>query len=350
MSVIIRKKKLSDGRLSIYLDYYINGQRQYEFLKLYLGKDKTENKDTQKLANSIRAKREIEIQNSEHGFIPAFKKRLNFVEYFEKQAKSKPAHEKNWFSCLKHLNDFTKGHIQFSAVNEDWLELFRDYLLSKVSNNTAHSYFSKVKCALKRAVKDKIIFRNPTELIDTIKTTETERPYLIQEELQKLANTPCKDSEVKRAFLFACYTGLRLSDIESLCWQNIHNNSVEFRQKKTKVILTVPLIETSKELLYGVLENVLPMPANKVFKLPSRMQIVYVLREWVKKAEVSKHVSFHTSRHTFATVGLNNGIDLYTMSKLMGHKRIAATQIYAKVADEKLRSAISMLPSIKVSK
>jgi integrase len=350
MSVKLRKKKLSDGRISLYLDYYTNGQREYEFLKLYLGKNRVENKEVLRLADNIRAKRELEIQHSEHGFIPSFKKRLNFVDYFEKQAKSKSQGEKGWFCSLKHLKDFTNGHIQFSAVNEEWLEEYKSYLLTKVSINTAHMYFSKIKCALKQAVKDKIIVRNPTEFIDSIKTIESERCFLTQEEIQKLADTPCKVAEVKRAFLFACYTGLRLGDIEVLCWQNIQNNSVQFRQKKTKVPMAVPLTETSRELLYGFLDNVLPLPNHKVFSLPRRMKIVYALRDWIKESDINKAITFHTSRHTFATLGLTNGVDLYTMSKLLGHKTISATQIYAKIVDEKLRSAVAMLPSIKVSR
>jgi integrase len=350
MSIKLRKKKLADGSTSLYLDYYINGQRQYEFLKLYLGKNKDENKEILKLANNIRSKRELEAQHSEHGFIPAFKKRLNFVDYFEKVAKSKSLGEKAWFCSLKHLKDFTNGHIQFSAVNEDWLEEYKKYLLTKVSDNTAHLYFSKIKAAFRQAVKDKITVNNPADSVTNIKATETDRCFLAQDDLQKLADTFCKDAEVKRAFLFACYTGLRLGDLENLCWQNIQNHSVQFRQKKTRMPIAVPLSDTAKEMLYGSLDNVLPLPNNKVFGLPSRNQIVLVLRDWIKKAEIDKPVSFHTSRHTFATIGLTSGIDLYTMSKLLGHKTIAATQIYARVVDEKLRKAVSMLPSIKVSK
>jgi integrase len=350
MSVKLRKKKLSDGRISLYLDCYINGKRKYDFLNLYLGKNRIENKEVLRLADNIRAKRELEIQHSEHGFIPSFKKRLNFVDYFEKQAKSKSPSEKAWSCSLKHLKDFTNGHIQFSAVNEEWLEEYKSYLLTKVSTNTAHMYFSKMKCALKQAVKDKIIIKNPAEFIDGIKTIESERCFLTQEEIQKLADTPCKDAEVKRAFLFACYTGLRLGDIENLCWQNIQDNTVQFRQKKTKAPMGMPLTETSRELLYGFLNNVFPLPSNKVFNLPSRMQIVYVLRDWIKTSGINKSVTFHTSRHTFATLGLTSGVDLYTVSKLLGHKTISATQIYAKIVDEKLRNAVAMLPSIKVSR
>jgi hypothetical protein len=204
MSVFIRKKALSDGRKSIYLDYYFNGKRKYEFLSLYLTKDRLNNKEVMRLAENIRIKRDLEIQHSEHGFIPAFKKRLNFVDYFEQQAKSKSVNEKTWWCCLKHLQDFTNSHVQFSAINEEWLELFKNYLLSKVAANTAHGYFSKIKAALRQAVRDKIIVTNYCEFVPNIQTFEAVRCFLTIEEIQILAKTPCRYNEVKRAFLFAC--------------------------------------------------------------------------------------------------------------------------------------------------
>lgn len=350
MSVIIRKKDLSDGRKSVYLDYYANGKRKYEFLSLYLTKDKANNKEILRLAENIRIKRDLEIQHSEHGFIPAFKKRLNFVDYFEQQAKTKSVNEKTWGCCLKHLKDFTNGHIQFSAINEEWLELFKNYLLSKVTANTAHSYFSKMKAAMRQAVRDKIIVTNFCEFVPSIKTSESVRCFLTFEDLQKLAKTPCRYNEIKKAFLFACYTGLRLGDCENLTWQNIKENAIHFRQKKTRGVEYLPMAESAKKIIYSGLGNVLPMPENKVFNLPSRMQIVYILREWAKAAEIKKDVTFHTSRHTFATLNLSQGVDLYTVSKLLGHKQIKTTQVYAKIVDEKLKAAVDLLPAIEVSK
>ncbi len=101
MSVLLREKKLSSGKISLYLDIYHNGKRYYDFLRLYITKDRAANKEIKKLAESIRSKRELEIQNSDHGFIPQFKKKINFVEYFEKLTKEK--NRDDWLSTLKHL-------------------------------------------------------------------------------------------------------------------------------------------------------------------------------------------------------------------------------------------------------
>jgi integrase len=348
MSIFIREKALSNGRKSIYLEYYINGKRKYEFLGLYLTKDRSHNREIMRLAENIRMKRDLEMQHNEPGFVPAFKKRLNFVDYFERQTKSKSVNEKTWGCCLKHLKDFTNGHVQFSAVNEEWLELFKNYLLSKVTANTAHGYFSKMKAAMRQAVRDKIIMTNYCEFVPNIKTSEAVRCFLTYEDLQKLAKTPCRYNEVKKAFLFACYTGLRLGDCESLTWENVKENAIHFRQKKTRGVEYLPISESVKKLIYSGLGNLLPMPESKVFNLPSRMQIVYLLREWVKEAGIKKNVTFHTSRHTFATLSLSQGVDLYTVSKLLGHRQIKTTQVYAKIVDEKLRAAVDLLPAIEV--
>jgi integrase len=351
MSVKLRKRKLANGNLSLYLDIYHGGKRQYEFLRLYLTKDKTTSKETFQLAESIRAKRQLEIQHSEHGFIPHFKKKANFVDYFERIAVNKPSDHRAWNNTLKHLKEFTDGgRIQFSAVTEDWLETFKTYLLSRVSNNTAHLYFSNIKAVLKQAVKDKIIAINPGDHVSQIKKQNSAVTFLTLEEIQKLAHTHCRDHEVKRAFLFSSFTGLRLSDVRGLQWENINGDSIEFRQKKTGGFEYLHLSPMAKQILAERPDvRILNMRNSEVFRLPSQTRLHIVLKQWSNQAGLDKRVTFHTARHTFATLALTEGVDLYTVSKLLGHKTIQATQIYAKVIDEKKRAAMELLPIIKVS-
>lgn len=348
MAVKLRKRKLAGGNVSLYLDIYQGGKRQYEFLGLYLTKDRTHNKQTLKLAESIRAKRELELQNSEHGFVPHFKRKANFVEYFERLALGKPENEKAWGNALKHLKDFTGGRIQFAGVTEEWLETFKTYLVSKVSQNTAHTYFSKIKAALRQAVKNKILVTNPADSVAQIKKQDTERTFLTLDEVQRLAATPCKDMEVKRAFLFSCFTGLRLSDIRALTWEQIKGEAIEFRQRKTKGFQYLHLSGMARQILSERDPKILPMENANVFDVPSQTQLGKVLRQWCRDAGIDKRVSFHTARHTFATLALTRGVDLYTVSKLLGHKTIQATQIYARVVDEKKKAAMEALPIIEV--
>ena len=162
MSVKLRKKKIAGGKISLYLDIYHNGQRQYEFLKLYLFKGtntatKVANNETLVLAETITAKRQIEINHSEYGLIPKFKKEADFVEYFKTIGQRKGRSVKIWKNTLNHLKTFTGGKVTFKNINERWLEKYQDYLLKQVSRNSAHTYYSKIKAALNHAVRDKII-------------------------------------------------------------------------------------------------------------------------------------------------------------------------------------------------
>ena len=341
MSVKLRRKKLADGRRSLYLDIYHNGERSYDFLKLYLGADNAANKETLRLAERIRATRELELQSQPHGYIPSFRGKVDFILYFEQLAGTKNENDTAWRNTLVHLKEFTGGSLRLDAVNERWLESFKEYLLSEVAQITARTYFKKIVAALRRAVKDRLLAQNPSEHVDHIPPVETRRAFLTIDEVQKLAHTPCKYPGVKRAFLFACFTGLRVSDVESLTWKNVVGVSLEFRQRKTKGVEYMPLSKQARELLGEPGD-----PGEHVFSLPSLNTIQDTLRAWAEEAGVDKYLTFHVSRHTFATLAITNDVDLYTVSKLLGHKNINTTQIYAKIIDKKKEEAVNRLPEI----
>ena len=181
MSVTLRRKKLSDGRLSFYLDVYHNGKRSYEFLKLYLGKDRQANKETMRLAESVRAKKELDLNSRPHGFVPEFRQQVCFVEFFERIARSKNESDTAWRNTLVHLKKFTGGALRLLAVDERWLEAFRDYLLEQVAQATARVYFSKVRAALRQAMRKRLIARNPAEHVDHVARVESKREYLVLE-------------------------------------------------------------------------------------------------------------------------------------------------------------------------
>ncbi len=349
MSVKLRKKSLASGKISLYLDIYHNGKRNYEFLNItYNSKDSNVKKNSIILAESIRAKRELELIHHDHGFIPSFKKKANYVDYFKKLVQSKPPTEKAWKNTLNYLERFTSSYIQFLGVTEEWLESFKTYLLTKVSQSTAHTYFSKIKASLRQATKDKILISNPAQNVDQIPRKDKQRTYLELHEIETLLKAHCMNQEVKRAFLFACFTGLRISDIKSLEWGNINGSKMELSQKKTNDSLYLPLSQTALSILNDKRKNVIPLPITKVFDLPSDPHIWKVVNKWYKEAKLEKKISFHTSRHTFATMSLTLGVDLYTVSKLLGHTDIKHTQIYAKIIDQKKVEAIQKLPKMEV--
>jgi integrase len=350
MSVKLRKKKTKKGE-SLYLDIYHDGQREYEFLKIELTKDKESNKEKMRIAESIRAKKEIEILSDSHGFTPKFKKNANFVEYFEKFANEKKT-TTHYINTLGHLKKFTGGAIKFLNITEKWLDDFKAYLLKRVTNNTANTYYTALKTVLKKAVKERILHENPAQYTDSIKTTDVERVYLTHEELTKLSRAKCPNDEVKRAFLFACYTGLRFSDLNKLTWGKIQTDNgrykLQYRQKKTGGFEYFPLSETANKFLNGD-SDIINFPSKPVFDMPCRFHYNQVLKSWTKNAGINKNLTSHIARHTFATLALSSGADLYTVSKLLGHKDITTTQIYAKIIDRKKEEAVDMLPALEVN-
>ncbi len=356
MSIALRKRQ-KKGKISLYLDIYHNGKRSYEYLRLYLipkprtSDDRDLNRKTLQLAESVRAKRQIEIQNGVYGFNNPDKIKISFVFYFGVLAENRKASEGNygnWSSTLKHLKKFKKGNVNFADLNSDWLEDFKHYLVHEaktksgelLSKNSCVSYFNKVRAALKQAIKDGIINQNPALKVDGIKEAETRREFLTLEELQKVSKEHCDVPVLKSAFLFSALTGLRFSDIQKLTWKEVQQSMengyyIRFQQKKTKGQETLPISEDSYKLL-GKRCN----PEDKVF-----IDLMYSdynnqkLTQWMIRSGIEKHITFHCGRHTHAVLQLSLGTDIYTVSKLLGHKSIKTTEIYAQIIDSKKREA-----------
>ena len=167
-------------------------------------------------------------------------------------------------------------------------------------------------------------------------------------EIEKLANTTSDRPEIKRAFLFSCFTGLRQSDLRTLKWKDISEDSIKIKQQKTKTSMTIPLSKTALNILKT--DNVFHLPETNIFNLHTdRTTINRALARWFKSAGIDKKAFYHISRHTFATLNLTSGNEIYTVSKLLGHKSLKTTEIYANIIDEKKKQAIDNLPVIDVS-
>lgn len=215
----IRRKKLTNGNVSLYLDIYLNGKREYEFLKLYLIPEKTKadreaNRQTLQLANSIKARRIVEVQNGEHGFKSAYASDTLFFDYYRAMCARRLGAEStgnwgNWKSCLKHLQKYEPNErIRFSQITQEWVQGFRDYLEKDacawscderdrikdhpLSRNSRVSYFNKLRACLNQAYEDRIIPINPMRGVEGFKAEEGTRMYLTIEEVQRLAQTECE--------------------------------------------------------------------------------------------------------------------------------------------------------------
>ena len=210
--------------------------------------------------------------------------------------------------------------------------------------------YSVLRSVVGKAYRDGILPSNPTEefrVSDYVKGTETERAYLELEELRRFATVETRHLLEKQAFVFSCICGLRVSDVRKLTWGDIKkvgdNYKIEIRQKKTRDRLSNPL---SPEILHWLPERSDEASSSDiVFPLVAEQYVNDKIREIAKEAGIHKHLSFHSARHTCATMMLTLGVDLYTVSKLLGHRRVTTTQIYGNIVDKKKREAVDMIPN-----
>jgi integrase len=229
------------------------------------------------------------------------------------------------------------------AWTNDFRKKIKDRPLSKSSKA---SYFCKLRACLNQAFEERIIPFNPVRGIENFKPDESRRMYLTIDEVRKLVETECEYPGIKRAFLFSCLTGLRRSDILNLTWGDIYQQGkftrIIFRQRKTGGQEYIDISEEAASLL-GERGEPKEHPFTDIFSPDCTNKYI---RLWCMRAGIDKDISFHCGRHTFATMMLDIGTDLYTVSKLLGHKEIGTTQIYAKVMDKNKQAAVQRIPSI----
>jgi site-specific recombinase XerD len=363
MKVTLRQKPFSNGtKLRYYLDIYRSKNERYkETLKLwsYVNPDKnkrTHNKNVKEVAEKVLAERIIELQNGFYGIKSSKSKFTDFVHYFESLTKKREQTGINfnhWYSTYKHLKEYsilTKNRPTFLQINKEWLEDFKIYLLSRITQNSAASYFNILRHGVHEAIRDRLITNDPLRYVQSPKTVEAIRDYLTIEELNMLAQTPCKDELYKRVFLFGCLTGLRISDMIKLKWSEVNFTDeigwhIIYTQKKTQKKDLLQINQQARHFMgEKQSDNKLVFDGLTYSDTKNRM-----LKHWALDAGIRKPVTFHIARHTFATLQLTSGTDIYTVSKLLGHTKVSTTQIYGKIIDATKRKAVDSLPAINVS-
>lgn len=385
MKIFIEKRTLkADGTRTLRLIYdhgyttKSNGSRQrkreHEVLDLFVyDKPKTpaqrkHNKEHLLLAETIKSKRLVEWQSQKHGFEDRTKRSASFIDYFQRQIDIKEqttstSNHSIWLSARKHLLFYCGKHdLSFDELDKDWLDGFKYYLTNEaktksdtaLSRNTQSSYFNKVRAAINEAHREGIIRDNPLSQVTSIKAKTTKRVYLTLDEVNALAQTECRYQVLKRAFLFSCATGMRWCDIHRLTWSEIetfnNHKRIIFDQVKlshgdAKSLQYLDLPKFAESLLGPV-----KTAHERVFKgLKYSSYINVELLRWALAAGISKHVTFHAGRHTFAVIQLSRGIDIYAVSKLLGHSELKTTEIYADIIEQRRMEAMLTFPDIFAS-
>ena len=369
-------KKLASGSKAVYLVFHSHGKRVYENLGLYVipertQADKAQNAHTLSIVNAIKAQRIVELANDKAGIKQhTARGKMLLVDWLEQfkaiklkngQSKSNAVTVNN---LILHLKAYKGGKVMMRQVDKAFCEGFITYLSTcktigtdkpkkgehkhkPMSKATANLYFNTFVCALNSAVKGEIIDSNPVAKIDKdtkkpIKKQGSTRTYLTLDEIKALTVAKCPNDELKRAFLFACFCGLRISDIAKLTWEEIMQDGeqliINTTMKKTGKAIVLPLSAEAAKWL--------PESESKeglVFThIPTQSTINDDIKIWAKRAGITKDIVFHTSRHTFATTALTLGADLYTTSKLLGHQNLRTTQIYAEIVNQKKTEAVNL--------
>ena len=374
--VRIREKRLNDGNVSLYLDMYYMGARKKEGLKLYLIPEvnaaaKLQNRNTLKLAEQIKAERILDIQ--QHGLVnweSVKKGRMTLAAWVEKYTKDEngltPASMRSKRNAQARVEQYLlyigKPNLALKEVDKDFCKGFIAFLKTCTFNNgkktlgstTCRIFMNRLAAALNMAVREGLIDNNPFKLLDAKEKPQKKsamREFLTIEELRTLIATPCRYEIVKKAFLFSCFTGLRYSDMMALKWNEIHKAAdgktlyIEHEQVKTKNMVTIPL---SNEALKWM-----PRKSKGDERVFHQLRITsttveVVLGEWMQEAGIQKHITYHCSRHTAATLLLTLGADLYTVSKILGHQSIRMTEVYAKIVDKKKIETMNLVNNMFV--
>jgi len=346
--------KLREKRGKLYLDIYQGGKRTWEALHLELTKNKDQNKEIWRLAEICRSKRETQFLTGAWDITDPIAGKISLIKFMEDYSKTykKPTVIN---CCINYIKEFNSGNvIQLLQITPKWIDNFQNFLLQQksISKNTAAFYARIVRTVLNKAVANEMILKNPANYVQKISTEEPELEFLSEEEVTTLAGIKIDGdygAEVRRAFLFSCFTGLRIIDIETLVWGRISSNPMQLikTQEKTKKSVYIPLSKSAQAILGGVDGHSADEP---IFNLSShnRRTSYYYLKEWADKAKIRKNIGWHTARRTFATMALENGADIYTVSKLLGQTSIKHTTKYAKVTDKLRLEAVNKLPEIPV--
>lgn len=368
--VYLRQRLRSNGTASLYLDICRDGKRTNEYLKLYLvpeltREDKQRNKETLRVAEAMRARRIVEIQSKDFGLDVTTHEDAVFLDVMRRIIDRKDGTTKtSWQNCLAHILKYEPNErITFGEITPQWVRGFRDYLDTKamqwaidtrkrevdpkpISQGTKALMFQKFCTVFNIAMREGIIRMNPTVGVERFKEPESDREFLTMEEIKKLRKTPPPDKDLAQAFFFSCLTGLRWSDIAKLKWREVQEwhtgTRIVFTQQKTGGLEYLDLNSQAASML-----GARGKPDDLVFPRLGPVQSARIsIAAWVKSAGIDKHITFHCARHTFAVMMLDLGVDLYTVSKLLGHKNIETTQVYAKILDKNKQAAVERIPNI----
>ena len=349
--------------------FAIKHHRRKENLSLYLIEkprtpaERQQNKETLELAVKIRAEREQEFKESMLGYRLKKDRNVNFLDYFQAYINDYTKKDIRMVQiALSRFKDFLKEHypmhefgIKPELITKDMMEQFVAYLQSRSVGEGAKSIFQRFKKVIHYAIDHDVMLKDPCKGVTCKADSQILRKDVLSpEEIQRLiaCHYDNENPNVRRAFIFCLYCGLRFCDVKDLTYRNIDysNKLLKFEQTKTKGHsansgVVIPLND-------GLLSLVGEPPTNGnkdvlIFNLPSYESCCKSVKRWVKRAGIDKHISWHCARHSFAVNILNNGANIKTVASLLGHSGLKHTEKYTRAVDKLKEEAINSLPELK---
>ena len=381
----LKEKTLSDGQISLYLEYYLGYTKEYdetkdkdvikiirkkEFLNLYIWQaprtplERQQNRETLELAKKIRFEREQEMKAGKLGYRLEQKENINFLTYFQSYIDNYTKKDDrvlqmalNRFKAfLSEKHPVYTNFIKPDSLNEELIREFVEYLQKISIGEGAHTTYQRFKKVIKYAVKKKVMQSNPcTDITCKIDDQVIKKDILSLGEIENLLNTHYQgeNPEIRQAFIFCLYTGIRFCDVVGLRFSNVDysNRLLSFEQNKTSghskaSNVVIPLNDGLLSLIGH------PSPPDNmdevIFKLPSHTMCLKALRHWTAKAGITKHITWHCARHSFAVNILNNGANIKTVASLLGHSGLKHTEKYTRAVDKLKEDAINSLPDLNL--
>lgn len=357
----LRFQKRAGDRRAILVDHFHDGKHHYENTGLILlpetnEKSRRENARTMRKAQDILRER-VDQYFSAKAETPTEEKPITLVEWFDFFIEEQKRRQVRDIKRLNSVRAVLAAHDSKTALCDvdkkfclRLITFLRDEYMARTEEHlgpkTIYNICGYFSTSLNMAVQMGKIPYNPWNKLsrsEKPKNPGSKRDYLTIDEVKNLIATPCDHENVKRAYLFSCFCGLRLGDVMSLKWEDINMNgdrwSVGIVASKNLKVLHIPLSAQARKWMPEKTDD-LVFPHFSSHELSKRLQ------PWAAAAGISKTVTFHTSRHTFATMLLTLGTDIYTVSKMLGHSSVKPTQIYAKIIDEAKDDAVCLADNI----
>lgn len=372
MGVKLREKPLKGGGVSFYLDISHSGRRWYQFLDIKANgsRRRPEFVSQKKLAEKARDTKQYQLSVEKNQLPDESKSDTDFLAFVAERSTTLRSNRTYEYLC-RLLQKYTGSEVlPMSEINKEFLIGFQDFLKkSELSNGTIYNVVHRCSTFINKAIEAELMNENPYAKIPKGLRVRLRAPtpkYLTLEQIELLASkSKGVPEQLKQAFFLSCFSGLRWSDCSRLKWNQITKHRMEgeeisvlyLEQLKTKQGVHLPISEQAQQILeqrkkQAAKETPSPYVFPELYepegKTRVQFRIIREIKNWGKQAGLER-VHFHLARHTFATLTLSEGADLYTVSKLLGHTDIKNTQIYAHVVDRLKMQAVARLPMLSVN-